>query len=114
MAAETIALLEATEHALFLTTILLEIYKLNSSKLPISCFIDSKQTFSALTSTNVIEDKRTLIDVCAMRQMLERREVSSVHWITKDKQLADCLTKSTASSELLVKVLSGKSQVPLK
>ena len=114
MAAETMALLEATEHALLLKTILLEIYELAPSQLPINCFIDSLQTLDAVTSTNVIEDKRTLIDVCAMRQMIERREVSSVQWIAKEKQLADCLTKSTASSELLVKVLSGKAQVPLK
>ena len=114
MAAETIALNEAIEHALLLKTILLEIYELGSSKLPISCYIDSKQTLAAVTSTNVIEDKRTLIDVCAIRQMLDRGEVNSVQWITKDKQLADCLTKSTASSDLLIRVLSGKLQVPLK
>ena len=70
MAAETIALLEAAEHAMLLKTVLLEIHGItDSSCFPISCFIDSKQTHGAVTSTNVIEDKRSLIDVCAIRQM---------------------------------------------
>ncbi len=115
MAAETMALLEATEHAMLLKSVLLDIYNINdTSCFPISCFIDSKQTHDAVTSTNVIEDKRTLIDVCAIRQMLEKGEIAAVNWISKDKQLADPLTKCTASSELLIQVLSGDFQIPLQ
>ena len=78
-----------------------------------SRYIDSKQSYSAVTSTNVIEDKRALIDVCALRQMLEKGELKSVQWIRKEKQLADPLTKGTASSDLLIGVLSGEVDFPL-
>ena len=45
--------------------------------------------------------------------MLEKGELKSVQWIRKEKQLADPLTKGTASSDLLIGVLSGKVDFPL-
>ena len=113
MAAETMALIEAAEHAYFVKQVTREIYDLGDEAIPILCIIDSQQTY-AVSSTNVIEDKRCYLDVCAVRQMIEREEVKEVRWLPKEKQLADGLTKAAASSELLMKVLSGEVNLPTR
>jgi hypothetical protein len=112
MAAETMALIEAAEHSYFIKRIIQEIYNLETNTVPIICIIDSKQTYDAVSSSNVIEDKRCLVDVCAAREMIERGEVKEVRRLPKELQLADGLTKSTASSNLLMKVLSGEESLP--
>jgi hypothetical protein len=40
-----------------------------------------------------------------MREMVEKKEVAKVEWVSTEKQLADCLTKKGASSPKLVQAL---------
>ena len=66
------ALLEAAEHSYLVKQLITEIFGLSKNHIPITCIVDSKQTHAAVNSTNVIEDKRSLIDICILQQMLER------------------------------------------
>ena len=102
------ALLKAAEHSYLVKQLITEIFGLSKNHIPITCIVDSKQTHDAVNSTTVIEDKRSLVDICILRQMLERGEVKEVKWTSKYNQLADTLTKHTASAELLMNVLGGK------
>ena len=75
----------------------------------IRCFSDSSSTCDAV---KVLEDKRLMIDMCCLREMVGREGIT-VQWLKGCKQLADCLTKSSASSEMLVNVVSGKDTLTM-
>ena len=66
---------------------------------------DSRGLHTALYSTKAVQDKRLRVDIASLREMLERQELDQVCWIQSSDQLADCLTKKTASSESLLNVL---------
>ena len=103
MGAETMALLEGAEHALLIKAI---IYEISCVELPLVCLCDNKSLVTSVKSTKLIEDKRLYIDICALRQMLQKREISELQLITSKEQLADCLTKGTASPDNLLRAVS--------
>ena len=47
------------------------------------------------------------MDICVLREMIEKKEISDINWADSASQLADCLTKLGASSAKLLDVLSG-------
>ena len=108
MAAETMSVLEAVEYAICLKAVIIELYGCSSKEIPISCITDSKQLYQSAMSTKVIEDKRCYIDMCSIRDLLARKELHAIKWTSTKSQLADCLTKGTASPEDLIKVIAGK------
>ena len=57
------------------------------------------------SSTNVKEDQRLVLDVCALKEMLNNKEIDSINWVSKDKQLADPMTKAGASPLTLQRVV---------
>jgi len=73
--------------------------------MPLICVSDNKSPVTAVKSTKSIEDKQLYIDVCTLRQMLQKGEISEIKLTTSKDQLADCLTKSTASPDNLLRVL---------
>ena len=90
---------------------LLEIYKKEShSKIfPIHCFTDSKSLLDSVHSTKTLKEKRMKVDVCIIREMLEKHEINSINWCASEKQLADCLTKATSSPNKLISILKRDS-----
>ena len=101
MAAETMALLEGAEYAMLMKVLIKEITRVD---VPITCITDNKSLCEAVKGTSVIEDKRLYIDICSLRQMLVNGEIC-VTLTSSKEQLADCLTKGTASSDNLLRVL---------
>ena len=103
LTAETLAAVEALDGAFLIKTILEETL---SRKLPaISLHVDSKSLFEATKTTNVIADKRLMIDMAALRELIERNQVE-INWIPNERQLADVLTKAGANKRKLTDVLS--------
>ena len=111
-AAETLAMQSAAEYAFLLKSLLLEIHGLEKHHIPVICIIDNESLHSSVHTTNTIDDRRLYIDICSLRDMLTNKEISEVILTTTDEQLAGCLTKSTASSELLRNVLNGMQKLP--
>ena len=109
LGAETLALQEAAGDAIFLKQILQEIC---CEEIPIICRIDNQSLFDNLQTTNSVEDKRLQLDICYLRDMIERKEINAITWIPTDVQLADCLTKRSASSQELIHILGGHALVP--
>jgi len=106
LASETLALSEGVDASHFVAAIFKEIFCL--SHLPIvKCITDSKSLFELLRTTNVTKDLRLRVDIARLRQLLENE--IDVQWIEGSYQLADCLTKSGASSNLLLNVLQYAS-----
>ena len=58
-------------------------------------------------SSNLLRDKRLLIDMAVIREMLLNKEINSVEWLGSKSQQADCLTKECASTEGLISALCG-------
>ena len=99
LSAETLALLDGAESAVYLSKILREIS--GCGDLKIRCFVDNKSLVDALYSCRNIEDRRLRIDMAVLRDMLEKKDITEVAWIHTSQQLADCLTKKGASTERL-------------
>jgi len=96
MGAETIALLEGAEHAILAKALIKEVMCID---MPLICISD-KSLVTAVKSTKNIEGKRlhiVLYDKCCRKEKFQR-------FSSKD-QLADCLTKGTASPDNLLEVL---------
>ena len=103
LTAETLAAVEAVDAAASSKAMLEEI--LRKELPPLVLYVDNKSLYETAQTSNVLADKRLLIDMSALREMVERREVE-MRWISSDKQLADVLTKAGANRQKLVEVNS--------
>ena len=74
--------------------------------LPLDCYIDSKQLHEALYSIRPVLGKRLRVEIGILCELLEKKEINSVKWISSEEQLANCLTKTGASCDSLLHVLS--------
>ena len=101
LGAETLALLEGVEEALYLRQLFREVFP--GRKFPIDVYIDNKSAIEAVQSTKLVGDRRLRLDVGSLKQTLER-DVRRIVWVPGDQQLANCLTKRGACSDSLLQV----------
>ena len=106
MAAETLEQVECAEASIWIKALLQEIYNEYEWKLGIECNTDSKQLYEAAYSLRAIEDKRLRIEMAIIREMLRKREISSLMKIDTKENISDCLTKLGASSIRLLEALA--------
>ena len=104
IAAETLALLDVAQAGVYYRHILLEL--LNVAPV-VKCFVDNRSLVEALHSTKLVEDKHLRIDIAALKNLLENRDISSVSWVQSSLQLADVLTKHGASSAPLLEAIQS-------
>ena len=105
LAAECLAHENAVNHAFYLKNVVSDMLGVD---LEIHCRTDNQSAVDSVhSSTNVKEDKRLVLDVCSLKEMLERREVHSISWVSKKRQIADAMTKSGASPVTLQRVVSS-------
>ena len=60
--------------------------------------------FDALLSGKEVDGRLSRIDMAAIEEMVEKKQIS-VSWVGTSGQLADCLTKRGASTEKLREAL---------
>ena len=104
LTAETLAAVETIDSAIVVKRFVEEILFTNLP--PITLFVDNKSLYDSAQTTNVISDKRLLIDMSALRQMIEDNELI-LKWVKSEDQLADVLTKLGANKQKLTDVLSS-------
>ena len=104
LAAETLSFTEAADTAFFISKLLENILHRTSHSIPIFCITDSQSLFEMVGTSHVISDRQLRVEVSALRQMVERQEITT-QWVCKEKQLADVLTKKGASYHLLMNTL---------
>ena len=75
-------------------------------EIEIFCYTDNKSIVDALTSTKQIANCRLRLEVNALNDMIERKEISKVIWVKSNEQLADCLTKRGVSTDGLKQIIS--------
>ena len=105
LAAETLALMDGINNAMFARSLLSDFLAVKEKGIPITAIVDNKSCFEAVYSTSLVSDKRLRREIAYIKQVLEREEVDEVRWVTGDKQLADVLTKGGASSLKLLTVI---------
>ena len=102
LAAETLSFCDGCELAQYLMEMIRPICSTLQS--PIQGFIDSQSLYETLGTSSQVSDRRLRVEISALRQMIDEGDVR-VNWVSKHQQVADALTKNTASDQLLVKVL---------
>ena len=73
-------------------------------KIPITCVTDNLSLHQAVHSTNNMRDKRLLIDIAIIREMIDKQEIR-LEWVPGVNQLSDVLTKKGAGWQKLRDVL---------
>ena len=108
LAAETLALLDCAEAAVFLSSV---IFELSKYRVPIKCYVDNKSLVESLYSSKLVDDRRLRIDMAVLKDMIGKKEIASVLWIPTVHQLANALTKRGASVAGLLSAVSGQLRV---
>ena len=88
-----------------------EIFNLKEKSIHLKAIVDNKSTVDAVHSTTAVGDRKLRRDVSKIKQLLNEKEISSVQWCPGNMQLADCMTKRTASSYELLKLFQTGKKV---
>ena len=75
---------------------LFELLHTKPNCLSITAYTDDQSLYGAVYSMKQTSEKRLLVDISTIQEMVERNEIT-VTWINKEKQLSEILTKSCAS-----------------
>ena len=88
LSAETLALNDALDDAVYLKHLFSEIYHDNvrESKIPILAYIDNKSSDESLRSAKQVQEKRLRIDIAEVQHMLESKEINEIDWIPSKSQ----------------------------
>ena len=73
---------------------------------------DNQSLYDAVHTLKQTLEKRLLVDISAIREMVEKDEIN-ITWIEKTKQIGDILTKAEASSNVISGVLSSSKVIEL-
>ena len=103
LASEILAVGEASDGGIFIANVVKELYKLK--KMPkVTCITDSKSLKDNLNTSNTVDDMSVRVEMARLREMVNRNEIKYV-WVQSKENLADVMTKKTASSDALLDVL---------
>ena len=74
--------------------------QLDLPDIPLIVCTDSYSLYECLVKLGTTQEKRLMIDIMALRQSYERRELFEVRWINGQDNPADAMTKSTPNKAL--------------
>ncbi len=74
--------------------------QLNLPMVPIVVCTDSYSLYECLVKLGTTKEKRLMIDIMALRQSYERRELYEIRWINGLDNPADAMTKATPNKAL--------------
>ena len=111
LAAECLILLQAIDHAYYLRGLLAEVLTKEESVFGMTAITDSKDLVSNLHSVHQPKDHRLRFDLAQIQQYMGQGLV--VRHIPGCSQMADPLSKKTASAELLLECVQ-KGEIPSK
>ncbi|KAF1936185.1 hypothetical protein EJ02DRAFT_459741 [Clathrospora elynae] len=121
LASETYGMVSGVDIAIaILTTLKMITERLGMPPIPLIVCTDSYSLYECLVKLGTTNEKRLMIDIMALRQSYERREITEIRWINGDDNPADAFTKATpnralerllSSNELSIRV-EGSVQRP--
>ena len=107
IAAETLALANGIDTAIFTRRLISEMLGISETKIAIDAVIDNKSCLEAVYSTSLVEDKRLRREIASIQESIAKHEIKSVTWVPGDKQLCDVLTKSGVNNLKLLQVIQN-------
>ena len=82
------------------TTLQLITKQLKVDPIPAVVCTDSFSLYECMVKLGTTKEKRLMIDIMAIRQSYERREISEIRWIEGGSNPADAMTKATSNGAL--------------
>ena len=74
--------------------------RLGLLSIPLVVCTDLYSLYECLVKLGTTNEKRLMIDIMALRQSYERREIAEIRWINGEDNPADALTKATPNRAL--------------
>ena len=107
LAGETLAMADAMDNGIFLASLFSEISsgEVQPEILRISLITDNQSLLDNLTTNKAVTEKRLRVEIAAIKEAKERKEVKDVIWVSTENQLADVLTKKGVSPIRLLAAL---------
>ena len=106
-AAETLAMNDTVSEMVYIKAVLSEMIGSKAEQIPMEGFTDSKNLWKAIHTTALVDDPRLRTDLAALKESLEKGEISKINRIVGTEMMADCLTKKGASAKKLMGVVQG-------
>ena len=114
LSAETLALEESLEAGFLTKSLLVELIVKGSYKniILICCYNDNKSRVNTINSNKTLTEKRYLqVDICIIREIIDKREVNQIAWCDSRSQLTGCLTKVGVSRNKLMHIIEGDGKL---
>ncbi|KAM4067663.1 polyprotein [Hirsutella rhossiliensis] len=94
LASEIYGMVQGFDMAIVIATTLQAIVKqLDLPPTPLIVCTDSYSLYECLVKLGTTKEKRLMIDIMALRQSYEQREMAEIRWINGDDNPADAMTK---------------------
>lgn len=74
--------------------------ELGFQPIPIVIYTDLYLLYKCLVKLGITKEKRLMIDIMALRESYENREIQEVRWINRRDNLVDSLIKKTPNTSL--------------
>jgi hypothetical protein len=101
LASELYAMAAGVDIAISISTTLAMIaHRLKLSNIPTILCTDSFSLYECIVKLGTTKEKRLMIDIMAIRQSYERRELSEVRWVEGNSNPADAMTKANPNKAL--------------
>ena len=104
MSAETIALCDVIDDAIFLQHMILNLLLSNSVKIPNNVYTDNWSLFDTLPSTSNVTEQKLCIDIAFATENIENNNVNT-YPVNNNQQLTNVLNKGRVCSDLLLKTI---------
>ena len=82
------------------TTLRIITDRLRLPTIPLVIYTDSYSLYECLVKLGTTKEKRLMIDLMALRQSYERREITEIRWINGEDNPADAFTKTLPNRAL--------------
>lgn len=70
-------------------------------------FTDNESLLDALKSSKYVNEKQLRIDIAALKEYINNKDITSIKWMKSSELPADILTKRSANPLSLIKVVSN-------
>ena len=107
LAAETLALSDNVDNGVYLTKVLSALLFNNTYCILIEVVTDSKSLYDILHSKKNVLEKCLRKDIALLKEFINNKSVTKIHYVPYQNQLANVLTKKEASKELLNALFKG-------
>ncbi|CCE32582.1 uncharacterized protein CPUR_06442 [Claviceps purpurea 20.1] len=112
LASELYAMVQGADTAYAMATTLEMITeRLGSPAIPTVICTDSFSLYECLVKLGTTKEKRLMIDIMALRQSYERRELAEIRWINGEDNIADAMTKTNPNKALEAFINRNKATI---